>query len=167
MADDLRVGIGFDAHAFADGRRLVLAGVEVPHARGLAGHSDADLIAHAVTDALLGAAGGGDIGSLFPSDDPGLEGASSIALLRDAWTELAGQGWRIVNVDAVVIIQEPRIAPHREAMRDSLAAALGVDRDRVTVRASTTDHLGFAGRGEGAACQAVALLERPSSPLQR
>src|SRR5438552_3532704 len=107
MADDLRVGIGFDAHAFVDGRRLVLAGVEVPHPRGLAGHSDADLIAHAVTDALLGAAGGEDIGSLFPSDDPGLEGASSIELLRDAWAALAGQGWSIVNVDAIVIMQEP------------------------------------------------------------
>ena len=147
MADDLRVGIGFDAHAFADGRRLVLAGVEVPHARGLAGHSDADLIAHAVTDALLGAAGGEDIGSLFPSDDPGLEGASSIELLREAWAALAGQGWSIVNVDAIVIMQEPRLAPHRDAMRDSLAAALGVARERVTVRASTTDLLGFAGRG--------------------
>jgi len=162
MADDLRVGIGFDAHAFADGRRLVLAGVEVPHARGLAGHSGADLVAHAVTDALLGAAGGGDIGSLFPSDDPGLEGASSIELLREAWAALAGQGWSIVNVDAIVIMQEPRLAPHRDAMRDSLAAALGVARERVTVRASTTDQLGFAGRGEGAACQAVALLARPS-----
>jgi 2-C-methyl-D-erythritol 2,4-cyclodiphosphate synthase len=162
MADDLRVGIGFDAHAFADGRRLVLAGVEVPHARGLAGHSDADLVAHAVTDALLGAAGGGDIGSLFPSDDPKLEGVSSLALLGEAWQTLARRGWSIVNIDAIVIMQEPRLAPHREAMRDSLAVALGVDRDRVTVRASTTDHLGFAGRGEGAACQAVALLAGPS-----
>jgi 2-C-methyl-D-erythritol 2,4-cyclodiphosphate synthase len=160
MADDLRVGIGFDAHAFADGRRLVLAGVEVPHARGLAGHSDADLIAHAVTDALLGAAGGEDIGSLFPSEDPKLEGASSLALLTEAWRALAGQGWSIVNVDAVVIMQEPRLAPYRDAMRAGLAEALGVDRSRVTVRASTTDQLGFTGRGEGAACQAVALLRR-------
>src|SRR5262245_31384103 len=103
MTDELRVGIGFDAHAFAEGRRLVLAGVEVPHARGLAGHSDADLVAHAVTDALLGAAGGDDIGSLFPADDPSLEGASSIELLRRAWAALAAQGWWIVNVDAVVI----------------------------------------------------------------
>jgi 2-C-methyl-D-erythritol 2,4-cyclodiphosphate synthase len=167
MADELRVGIGFDAHAFADGGRLVLAGVEVPHDRGLAGHSDADLVAHAVTDALLGAAGGADIGSLFPSDDARLAGASSIGLLRQAWNALAAQGWRIVNVDAVVIMQEPRLSPHREAMRDSLAAALDSERERITVRASTTDRLGFTGRGEGAACQAVALLRQPqgeSSP---
>ncbi|MDX6519706.1 MAG: 2-C-methyl-D-erythritol 2,4-cyclodiphosphate synthase [Gaiellales bacterium] len=163
MADDLRVGIGFDAHAFADGRRLVLAGVEVQHTRGLAGHSDADLIAHAVTDALLGAAGGEDIGALFPSHDPSLEGASSIELLGRTWNSLAAAGWSIVNVDAIVIMQEPRIAPYRDQMRDALAAALLVGRERVTVRASTTDHLGFAGRGEGAACQAVALLARPAS----
>jgi 2-C-methyl-D-erythritol 2,4-cyclodiphosphate synthase len=160
MADDLRVGIGFDAHAFADGRRLVLAGVEVPHVRGLAGHSDADLIAHALTDALLGAAGGEDIGSLFPSDDPKLKDVSSLALLTEAWRALTGQGWSIVNVDAIVIMQEPRLAPYRDAMRDRLAGALSVDRSRITVRASTTDHLGFTGRGEGAACQAVALLLR-------
>jgi 2-C-methyl-D-erythritol 2,4-cyclodiphosphate synthase len=158
MTDQLRVGIGFDAHAFADGRRLVLAGVEIPSPRGLEGHSDADLVSHAVTDALLGAAGGEDIGALFPSDDPGLEGASSIELLRRAWAGLAGDGWSIVNVDAIVIMQAPRLAPHRDAMREALAAALGVSRDRVTVRASTTDLLGFTGRGEGAACQAVALL---------
>lgn len=161
MSGDLRVGIGFDAHAFADGRRLVLAGVEVPHDRGLAGHSDADLVAHAVTDALLGAAGGGDIGELFPSDDPALAGAASVELLARAWAGPRADGWEIVNVDAIVIAQAPRLAPHREAMRTNLAVALGVDRERVTVRASTTDHLGFTGRGEGAACQAVALLRRP------
>jgi 2-C-methyl-D-erythritol 2,4-cyclodiphosphate synthase len=156
----MRVGIGFDAHAFADGRRLVLAGIEVAHSRGLAGHSDADLVSHAVTDALLGACGGDDIGALFPSDDPALKDASSIDLLRRAWSGLAAQGWSIVNVDAVVVMQEPRLSPHREAMRGSLAAALGVELDRVTVRASTTDMLGFVGRGEGAACQAVALVRR-------
>jgi 2-C-methyl-D-erythritol 2,4-cyclodiphosphate synthase len=157
-----RVGIGFDAHAFADGRRLVLAGVEIDHPRGLAGHSDADLVSHAVTDALLGAAGGADIGALYPSDDPSLEGASSIDLLARAWAALAAQGWRILNVDAVVIMQEPRLAPHREAMRARLSQALAVEPERVTVRASTTDRLGFAGREEGAACQAVALLETPA-----
>jgi len=161
MSDDLRVGTGFDAHAFADGRPLVLAGVTVPHPRGLVGHSDADLISHAVTDALLGAAGGGDIGELFPSDDPSLEGASSVQLLARAWAGLRDRGWSIVNVDAVVIMQEPRLAPHRDAMRARLAEALGVEAGRVTVRASTTDHLGFTGRGEGAACQAVALLRAP------
>ncbi len=161
MSDALRVGIGFDAHAFAEGRRLILAGIEIPHSQGLAGHSDADLVCHAVTDALLGACGGEDIGSLFPSDDPALEDASSFDLLRLAWDELAGAGWSIVNVDAVVVMQEPRLAPHRAAMRLSLAAALDVDESRVTVRASTTDMLGFVGRGEGAACQAVALVHTP------
>jgi 2-C-methyl-D-erythritol 2,4-cyclodiphosphate synthase len=161
MSDDLRVGIGFDAHAFADGRPLVLAGVRIAHDRGLLGHSDADLICHAVTDALLGASGGDDIGAIFPSDDAGLEGASSLELLRLVWAGLAHDGWEIRNVDAIVIMQEPRLAPHRDAMRASLAAALETDSARVTVRASTTDHLGFAGRGEGAACHAVALLARP------
>ncbi len=159
-ADDLRVGIGFDAHAFAAGRALVLAGVTIPAERGLAGHSDADLVSHAVTDALLGAAGMEDIGHLFPSDDPALAGASSIGLLGQAWGRVRAAGWALVNVDAIVIMQAPRLAPHRNAMRESLAAALGVDRSRVTVRASTTDHLGFAGRGEGAACHAVALLRK-------
>ncbi|MEP6641542.1 MAG: 2-C-methyl-D-erythritol 2,4-cyclodiphosphate synthase [Gaiellales bacterium] len=154
----MRVGIGFDAHAFAEERTLVLAGVAIPFERGLEGHSDADLVSHAVTDALLGAAGMEDIGHLFPSGDPALLGASSIDLLRQAWERIRGRGWTLVNVDAIVIMQAPRIAPHREAMRAALAAALGADVDRVTVRASTTDHLGFTGRGEGAACQAVALL---------
>lgn len=158
VPEGLRVGIGFDAHAFADGRPLVLAGVTIPSERGLAGHSDADLICHAVTDALLGAAGLEDIGHLFPSDDPALEGASSLALLRAAWGTVQERGFELVNVDAIVIMQAPRLAPHREEMRVSLSAALGAERDRVTVRASTTDHLGFTGRGEGAACQAVALL---------
>jgi 2-C-methyl-D-erythritol 2,4-cyclodiphosphate synthase len=160
VTDDLRVGAGFDAHAFGDGRRLVLAGVEIEHARGLVGHSDADLVAHAVTDALLGAAGREDIGHLFPSENPALEGASSVDLLARVWGELAAEGWAIVNVDAIVIMQEPRIAPYRSAMREALSAALATEVERVTVRASTTDRLGFAGRGEGAACQAVALLRR-------
>jgi 2-C-methyl-D-erythritol 2,4-cyclodiphosphate synthase len=159
-ADIMRVGIGFDAHAFAAGRRLVLAGVEIPAERGLEGHSDADLVSHAVTDALLGAAGMEDIGHLFPSDDPALRGAVSIDLLREAWGQIRARGWELVNVDAIVIMQAPRIAPHREAMRAALATALAVDTERVTVRASTTDHLGFTGRGEGAACQAVALLRK-------
>jgi 2-C-methyl-D-erythritol 2,4-cyclodiphosphate synthase len=157
---ELRVGIGFDAHAFAAEGPLVLAGVEIPHSAGLAGHSDADLVCHAATDALLGASGGEDIGALFPSDDEVLRGASSIELLRQAWSAIREQGWCLVNLDAVLVIEEPRIAPHRAAMRQSLAAALGVPAERVTVRASTTDRLGFVGRGEGAACQAVALLQR-------
>lgn len=160
MNGELRVGIGFDAHAFAGEGPLVLAGVAIPHRAGLAGHSDADLICHAATDALLGASGGEDIGALFPSDDEALRGASSIELLGQAWSAIREQGWRLVNLDAVLVIEEPRIAPHRAAMRESLAAALGVPAERVTVRASTTDRLGFVGRGEGAACQAVALLQR-------
>ena len=157
---DLRVGIGFDAHALAPGGPLVLAGVEIPAEVQLVGHSDGDLVCHAAADALLGAAGGADIGERFPSGDESLRGASSLGLLRTVWGELRAEGWRMVNLDVVVILQEPRLAPHREAMRRSLAEALGVDASRVTVRASTTDHLGFAGRGEGAACQAAALLER-------
>ena len=160
MSDDLRIGIGFDAHAFVEGRRLVLAGVVIASELGLEGHSDADLVCHAVTDALLGAAGREDIGHLFPSDDPALAGASSLALLGRAWASLAADGWSVVNVDAVVIMQWPRLAPHRDPMRASLAGALEVEVERVTVRASTTDHLGFIGRGEGAAWAAAALLRR-------
>ena len=158
----MRIGHGFDVHAFAggEGRPLVLGGVTFDGEPGLAGHSDADAIAHAVTDALLGAAGREDIGHLFPSDDPSLEGASSLGLLGRAWSTVAADGWSLVNVDAVVIMQWPRLAPHRDAMRASLAGALDADVARVTVRASTTDHLGFTGRGEGAACQAAALLRR-------
>jgi 2-C-methyl-D-erythritol 2,4-cyclodiphosphate synthase len=161
VSDQLRVGIGFDAHALAPGGPLVLAGVEIPSDVGLVGHSDGDLACHAATDALLGAAGGADIGERFPSQDESLRGASSLELLRTVWDELRAAGWRLVNLDLVVILQEPRLAPHREAMRRSLAGALEVEADRVTVRASTTDMLGFTGRGEGAACQAVALLRRP------
>jgi 2-C-methyl-D-erythritol 2,4-cyclodiphosphate synthase len=160
MSDDLRVGIGYDAHAFEQGRPLVLGGVTIPHDRGLGGYSDADVVAHAVTDALLGAAGREDLGALFPSGDPAWKDADSVELLRGVCEELAQAGWAVVNVDAVVIAQAPRIAPHRQAMRERLAGALGVEVERVTVRASTTDHLGFEGRGEGAACHAVALIRR-------
>jgi 2-C-methyl-D-erythritol 2,4-cyclodiphosphate synthase len=153
-----RVGIGFDAHVLAPGRPLVLAGVQIPADAGPVGHSDGDLVCHAATDALLGAAGGADIGELYPSEDAALRGASSLELLRAAWRGLRDAGWELVNLDAVVILERPKLAPHRAAMRRSLAAALGVEPERVTVRATTTDGLGFAGRGEGAACQAAALL---------
>jgi 2-C-methyl-D-erythritol 2,4-cyclodiphosphate synthase len=158
---DLRVAIGVDAHAFADGVPLILGGVRFEHPRGLAGHSDGDVIAHAVTDAILGAAGLGDIGSLFPSDDENLAGADSIELLRDACARVHELGWRVVNADCVLVGEEPRIAARRDEMRERLADALDVEVDRVTVRATTTDRLGFTGRGEGLAAQAVALLERP------
>ena len=158
---ELRVGLGVDAHALAEGVPLVLAGVRFDdHPRGLAGHSDGDVIAHALTDALLGAAGLGDIGSLFPSDDERWRGADSLELLRDAFSRVREARWGLVNADCVLIGQEPRIAPHRDEMARRLAAALDVPHDRVTVRATTTDGLGFTGRGEGLAAQAVALLER-------
>jgi len=157
----MRVGIGVDAHAFAEGRALFLGGVEIAHDRGLAGHSDADVVCHAACDAILGAAGLEDIGHLFPPDDPAYEGASSLALLGEAWERVRARGWELVNLDAVVILEAPRLAPHRDAMRAAVAGALGADPDRVTVRATTTDRLGFTGRGEGVACHAVALLRRP------
>jgi 2-C-methyl-D-erythritol 2,4-cyclodiphosphate synthase len=157
---EYRVGIGIDAHAFADGVPLVLGGVPLEHPRGLAAHSDGDVLAHALTDAVLGAAGMEDIGGLFPSDDPALAGADSVELLAEAWRRIRESGWELVNADVVLIGEEPRLAPHRAAMRARLAAALGVEVERVAVRATTTDGLGFTGRGEGLAAQAVALLRR-------
>lgn len=157
---DLRIGLGVDAHAFGEGVPLVLGGVSIDHPRGLVGHSDGDVVAHALTDALLGAAGLADIGALFPSDDETYRGADSLVLLAAAFAGVRAAGFELVNADCVVIGQEPRVAPHREAMREALAEALGVDLDRVNVRATTTDHLGFTGRGEGLAAQAVALLRR-------
>jgi 2-C-methyl-D-erythritol 2,4-cyclodiphosphate synthase len=156
--DELRVGIGLDAHAFSDDAALVLGGVDFPGDRGLAGHSDGDVVAHALIDAVLGAAGLGDIGELFPSSDPHWLDASSIRLLQRAYEVVRGAGWELVNADCVLIGEEPRIAPVRDAMRARLAGSMGVDLDRVTVRATTTDKLGFTGRGEGLAAQAVALL---------
>ena len=160
MSDELRVGIGLDAHAFSDKAALVLGGVDFPDDRGLAGHSDCDVVAHALIDAVLGAAALGDIGELFPSGDPQWLDASSIRLLQRAYEVVRGAGWELVNADCVLIGEEPRIAPVRDAMRARLAGSMGVDLDRVTVRATTTDELGFTGRGEGLAAQAVALLRR-------
>jgi 2-C-methyl-D-erythritol 2,4-cyclodiphosphate synthase len=157
---EYRVGTGFDAHALQDGVPLVLGGVRIDHPRGLAGHSDGDVLAHALTDAVLGAAGLEDIGALFPSGDLALEGADSVELLREAWRHVREAGWELANADVVLIGEEPRLAPHRDAMRAKLAGALGVDRELVAVRATTTDRLGFTGRGEGLAAQAVALLRR-------
>jgi 2-C-methyl-D-erythritol 2,4-cyclodiphosphate synthase len=159
---ELRVGLGIDAHAFAAGTSLVLGGVRVESARGLAGHSDGDVIAHALIDALLGGPGLGDIGSLFPTGEPRWEGASSLDLLRRAAAAVREAGWELVNADCVLIGEEPRIAPLREQMRERLADALGVPTERVNVRATTTDRLGFTGRGEGLAAQAIALVRRAS-----
>ena len=157
---DLRIGLGVDAHAFGDEVRLVLGGVTIEGHRGLAGHSDGDVIAHALTDALLGAAGLGDLGGLFPSEDERYRGADSIGLLAEAYAHVRGAGFALVNADCVLIGQTPRIAPFRAAMRERLAAALGVAPEAVNVRATTTDRLGFTGRGEGLAAEAVALLRR-------
>jgi 2-C-methyl-D-erythritol 2,4-cyclodiphosphate synthase len=155
---EYRVGIGVDAHAFGEGIPLVLGGVTIDYPRGLVGHSDGDVIAHALTDALLGAAGLGDIGSLFPSGDESYRGADSLVLLADAYARVMAAGFELVNVDCVLIGEEPRIAGRRDEMSARLAGALNVGADRVAVRATTTDHLGFTGRGEGLAAQAVALL---------
>jgi 2-C-methyl-D-erythritol 2,4-cyclodiphosphate synthase len=160
--NDLRVGIGVDAHALEAGVALVLGGVPFDHPTGLAGHSDGDVIAHALIDALLGAANRGDIGSLFPSGDERFRGASSLDLLAEAYEVVRADGWQLVNADCVLIGEEPRIGPHRAEMALRLAAAIGVDAGRVAVRATTTDHLGFTGRREGLAAQAVALLQRES-----
>ena len=157
---EYRVGTGFDAHALEEGVPLVLGGVRIDHPRGLAGHSDGDVLAHALTDALLGAAGLEDIGALFPSGDPALVGADSLQLLTRAWEQVRLEGWRLANADVVLVGEQPRLAPHREAMRQRLAAALDVAPELVAVRATTTDGLGFTGRGEGLAAQAVALLFR-------
>ncbi|HUY71233.1 MAG TPA: 2-C-methyl-D-erythritol 2,4-cyclodiphosphate synthase [Gaiellaceae bacterium] len=154
----MRIGTGYDAHALVDGVPLVLGGVEFDHPRGLAGHSDGDVIAHALIDALLGAAGLGDIGGLFPSGEERFRGASSLMLLTEAYAQVREAGWRLVNADCVLVGEEPRIAPHRDEMRRRLGEAIGDG--EVNVRATTTDRLGFTGRGEGLAAQAVALLGR-------
>jgi 2-C-methyl-D-erythritol 2,4-cyclodiphosphate synthase len=157
---ELRVGLGFDAHALEEGVPLVLGGVAIDYPRGLAGHSDGDVIAHALIDAMLGAANLGDIGSLFPSGDEEYRGAASLDLLWEAYRQVREAGWELVNADCVLVGQEPRIGEIRGDMAERLAGALGVDRGLVSVSATTTDGLGFTGRGEGLAAQAVALLRR-------
>jgi 2-C-methyl-D-erythritol 2,4-cyclodiphosphate synthase len=158
---EYRVGTGFDAHALEPGVPLVLGGVEIPFERGLVGHSDGDVITHALIDALLGAAGLADIGAMFPSGDPEWEGASSLELLARAYGAVREVGWELGNADCVLIGEQPRLAPQRLEMRARLARALEVEEGRVAVRATTTDGLGFTGRGEGLAATAVALLVRP------
>jgi 2-C-methyl-D-erythritol 2,4-cyclodiphosphate synthase len=156
----VRVGIGVDAHALSAEARLVLAGVEFPGEAGLVGHSDGDVISHALVDALLGAAGHGDIGELFPSGDPRWQGASSLRFLEHAMEVVRGACFELENADCVLVGERPRIAPVRDEMRIRLAGVMRVDPGRVAVRATTTDGLGFTGRGEGLAAQAVALLRR-------
>lgn len=156
----LRIGCGYDVHALVSGRPLVLGGVTVPFDRGLLGHSDADVLTHAVMDALLGAAALGDIGALFPDSDPQYAGADSLELLARVTELLGDNGWHIVNVDATVVAQAPKLSPHIPAMRQRLASAMGLAASCVSVKATTEEHMGVTGRGEGMAAHAVALLER-------
>ncbi len=157
---EMRVGLGYDVHAFADGRPLILGGVELVHGRGLAGHSDADVLVHALMDAILGAMRAGDIGLHFPDNDVEWEGASSIGLLARVGDIMRADGWSLVDADTVLVLEAPRISPHRDVMRARMAAALAVEVDRIGLKATTTEGLGVAGRGEGVSAQAVVLLER-------
>ncbi|MDZ4166984.1 MAG: 2-C-methyl-D-erythritol 2,4-cyclodiphosphate synthase [Coriobacteriia bacterium] len=157
---DLRVGCGYDVHRLVEGRPLVLGGVKIPHASGLLGHSDADVLVHALMDAILGALREGDIGRLFPDTDPSFEGASSIELLRSVASLMRERGFRLVDADTVLVIESPKVAPYRDQMRSAIAGALGVDVERIGVKATTTEGLGFAGRGEGVGAHAVVLLDR-------
>lgn len=154
----MRIGHGYDVHKLAEGRRLILGGVEIPYEKGLLGHSDADVLLHAVMDALLGACAMGDIGRLFPDNDPAYAGADSGKLLDDVMARLAEKGFRVGNVDVTVIAQAPKLAPHVPQMRENLARHLNVAAGRVNVKATTEEHLGFTGRGEGIAAHAVALV---------
>ena len=155
----MRVGLGYDVHALVGGRKLILGGVEIPYARGLSGHSDADVLLHAICDALLGAAALGDIGWHFPDSDPKLGGIDSRTLLRETAKKVAAAGFRIVNVDATIVAEAPRMAPHVPRMTGNIAMDLGVSPAAVSVKATTTEHLGAIGRGEGIAAQAIALIE--------
>ena len=160
-----RIGQGFDVHALVPGRKLIVGGVEIPFDRGLLGHSDGDVLLHAICDALLGAAGLGDIGRHFPDTDEKLRGADSRALLSATAARLREQGFRIVNVDATIIAQAPRMAPHIESMAVCVAQTLGIAGEQINIKAKTSERLGFTGRGEGIAAQAVALIEAASAPV--
>ncbi len=156
----MRIGHGYDVHRLTEDRKLILGGVEIPYSKGLLGHSDADVLAHAVSDALLGAAAMGDIGKLFPDHDPAYLGADSMELLRQVGERLRENGWQVGNLDATVIAQAPKLAPFIEKMRVNLASALGIEVSEVSVKATTEEGLGFSGRGEGIAAHAVCLIEK-------
>lgn len=156
----LRVGSGYDVHAFAPHRRLILGGVDIPYDKGLEGHSDADVLAHAIADALLGAIRGGDIGKLFPDTDPAYEGADSLKLLAVVADKVRAEGYEILDVDSVIMAQAPKMSPHRDAMRENLAHAMAIPVENVGVKATTTEHLGFVGREEGIAASATCLVAR-------
>lgn len=155
----MRIGHGYDVHRLVPGRRCIIGGVDIPHETGLLGHSDADVLLHAIADAILGAVGEGDIGKHFPDTDPAYKGADSLQLLRHVMGLASAKGFAIGNVDATVVAQRPKLAPHIPLMRDNIAAALGAGSDRINVKATTTEELGFTGRREGIAAYAVVLLE--------
>ena len=157
---NLRIGQGYDVHQLVEGRKLIMGGVDIPHTRGLLGHSDADALAHAVADALLGGVRGGDIGKLFPDTDPAYEGADSMKLLAAVADFVRDRGYEILDVDSVVAAQAPKLSPYRDQMRENLARAMGISPENVGVKATTTEHLGFEGREEGISATAVALLVR-------
>jgi len=157
---NIRIGHGFDVHAFAEGRRLIIGGVDIPYDRGLLGHSDADVLLHAICDALLGAAALGDIGKHFPDSDARYKGIDSRKLLRHVAELLDGRGWKVGNVDATIIAQAPKMAPHIAAMREHIAEDIGIAAEQVNVKATTTERLGFTGREEGIAAEAVCLIQK-------
>ncbi|WP_296062595.1 2-C-methyl-D-erythritol 2,4-cyclodiphosphate synthase [uncultured Ellagibacter sp.] len=157
---NLRIGQGYDVHQLTEGRKLIMGGVDIPHTRGLLGHSDADVLAHAVADALLGGVRGGDIGKLFPDTDPAYEGADSMKLLAAVAGFVRDRGYEILDVDSVIAAQAPKLSPYRDQMRENLARAMGISPENVGVKATTTEHLGFEGREEGISATAVALLVR-------
>ena len=157
---NLRIGQGYDVHQLVEGRKLIMGGVDIPHTRGLLGHSDADVLAHAVADALLGGVRGGDIGKLFPDTDPAYEGADSMKLLAAVADFVRDRGYEIIDVDSVIAAQAPKLSPYRDQMRENLARAMGISPENVGVKATTTEHLGFEGREEGISATAVALLVR-------
>ena len=160
MSADFRVGNGFDVHAFAEDRQLLLGGVSIPHEKGLAGHSDADVLLHAIIDAVLGAQGKGDIGQRFPDNDPSFKDADSAQLFSDVWADALADGWQLVNCDSVLIAQVPRLAPYTSAIQTRLAELFSAEPNRIGVKATTTEQLGFLGRKEGIAASAVVLLTR-------
>lgn len=157
---DIRIGQGVDVHQFADGRKLILGGLEIPHARGLAGHSDADALLHAITDALLGATGRGDIGTYFPDTDPQWKDAASIDLLSTIWKEISADNWALCNIDSTVVTEHPKLNQYIPAIRSSVASILDIDISAIGVKATTCEKMGFLGRGEGLMATAVVLLNR-------
>ena len=157
---NFRIGHGYDVHRLVEGRDLILGGVNIPWKKGLLGHSDADVLAHAIMDAILGAAAMGDIGMLFPDNDPTFKGADSLLLLREVMRRVRGEGWEVVNIDATVLAQAPKLSPHKMQMRENLAAAAGLDVSQISVKATTEEGLGWTGSGEGMAVHALALLTK-------